>query len=79
MNRIVREHYPASLLPDDLRQEIGEDRTVTITIEVEEEEGQSPADWFARFRHLHRETFKSIDEVNDYVRGLRDEWNDRER
>lgn len=35
MNRIVREHYPASRLPADLRGEIDPARRVTVTIEDE--------------------------------------------
>jgi len=36
MNRIVRENYPASKLPDDLRAGVDPSSTVTVTI-VEEE------------------------------------------
>ena len=35
MNRIVREHYPAARLPEDLRREIGVAETVTLVIEAE--------------------------------------------
>jgi hypothetical protein len=41
MNRIVREHYPASKLPEELRQGIDPDRNVTVTV-VEEEERPEP-------------------------------------
>ena len=36
MNRITREHYPASKLPEDLRAGVDPTSTVTVTI-VEEE------------------------------------------
>jgi hypothetical protein len=36
MNRIIREHYPASKLPEDLRAGVDPSSTVTVTI-VEEE------------------------------------------
>jgi hypothetical protein len=36
MNRIVREHYPASRLPDDLRGDV--DRSSMVTVIVAEEE-----------------------------------------
>ena len=36
MNRITREHYPASQLPEDLRAGVDPSSTVTVTI-VEEE------------------------------------------
>ncbi len=84
MNRIVREHYPAAKLPDDLRKEIGAEKSVTITIEVENAGAGSEAanvrdDWFSKYEHIRRATFHSIEEVNDYVRTLRDEWDHRER
>jgi hypothetical protein len=82
MNKIVREHYPAAKLPEDLRAEIGDGRRVTITIEVEEEaieKATGGGDWFSRHEHLHRGTFHSLDEVNEHVRALRDEWDHRQR
>lgn len=36
VNKIIREHYPASKLPEDLREGIREDALVTVTIEWEE-------------------------------------------
>ncbi|AZG76069.1 hypothetical protein [Methylocystis rosea] len=84
MNRIVREHYPAANLPDDLRNEIGAEKRVTITIEVESVGSSSEAtgsadDWFSKYEHIRRATFHSLEEVNDHVRSLRDEWDHRER
>ncbi len=40
MNKIVFEHYPASKLPDDLRQEIDASATVKIVIEEEPQESR---------------------------------------
>jgi hypothetical protein len=79
MNRIIREHYPASRLPDDLKAEIGAEKKVTITIEVEEDASKPQDDWFSRYSRLRRGNYKSLDEVNEHVRALRDEWSDRER
>jgi hypothetical protein len=79
MNRIVRQHYPAAKLPDDLRDEIGAEKRVTITIEVEGAESGSRHDWFSKYEHLRRNTFHSLEEVNAHVRSLRDEWGHRER
>lgn len=82
MNKIVREHYPASRLPEDLREEIGENAKVTVTIVVEESEKAGEPDgqsWFDRHKHVQRDYFKSTEEVNEYVRSLRDEWSHRER
>jgi hypothetical protein len=78
MNKIVREHYPASRLLEDLRKEIGENAKVTVTIVVEPEVDRS-TDWFSRHEHIRRNHYKSSEEVNDYVRSLRDEWSHRER
>ncbi len=36
MNRIVRKHYPASKLPDDVRGDIDASALVTLAVEVEE-------------------------------------------
>ena len=42
MNRIVREHYPASRLPEDLREGIDPAREVTVTVIVNDDtENQS--------------------------------------
>jgi hypothetical protein len=82
MNKIVREHYPAAKLPEDLRREIGAGKRVTITIEVEDdanEKKRSGDDWFSRYEHLRRGTFHSLDEVNEHVSALRDEWDHRDR
>ncbi len=37
MNRIVKEHYPASKLPEDLREGLAPGAEVTVTVEVLEE------------------------------------------
>ncbi|MDJ0447740.1 hypothetical protein [Methylocystis sp. JR02] len=82
MNKIVRRHFPAERLPKDLRDEIGDGRHVTITIEIEEELGPQKTaekDWFSRYERLRRSTFHSLEEVNEHVRAMRDEWDDRER
>jgi hypothetical protein len=36
MNRIIREHYPAANLPEDLREGLAQDATVRVVVEVEE-------------------------------------------
>ncbi|MBM3564247.1 MAG: hypothetical protein FJX48_14180 [Alphaproteobacteria bacterium] len=84
MNRIVREHYPAARLPEDLRDEIGAENRVTITIEVESassgpKTSDARDDWFSKYEHIRRATFHSLEEVNNHVRALRDEWDHRER
>jgi hypothetical protein len=77
MNRIVRDHYPASQLPDDLRRELGDATSVRLTIELEEPQGHPAAAILERARQL-RETGRakpvtSAEAVNR-IRKLRDEW-----
>ena len=79
MNRIVREHYPAAKLPDDLRDEIGAEKRVTIAIEVENAAPDVRNDWFSKYEHIRRANFHSLEEVNDHVRSLRDEWDPRQQ
>jgi hypothetical protein len=79
MNRIVREHYPAAKLPDDLRDEIGAGKRVTITIEVESADSDAHDDWFSKYEHIRRANYHSLEEINEHVRALRDEWDHRER
>jgi hypothetical protein len=72
MNRIVREHYPAAKLPEELRDGIDPNATVTITVETEASPEQilSLQEMFA----LRRDVFMSIRDVDEHVRTMRDEW-----
>jgi hypothetical protein len=85
MNKIVREHYPVSQLPEDLRAAIGDAQSVTVTIQAEESAApiaQQPAtseDWYTRYKHIRRNNYKTTGEVNEWVSSLRDEWSHRER
>ncbi len=87
MNRIVREHYPVSKLPEDIRKEFPDQEEVTLTVEAgasptEDRSGTPPPHgWghFSRFRHLARTNLKSTDEIVADVRALRDEWDERDR
>jgi hypothetical protein len=82
MNKIVLEHYPVSQLPEDLRDKVGEADEVTLTIEAGEKAATRPenlGDWFAKYQHIHCKNFRDSEEVNEWVRSLRDEWSHRER
>jgi hypothetical protein len=77
MNRIVREHYPASRLPEDLREGIDPAREVTVTVSVEDappERVMSLDEIFAS----GSPRYASIEEVTEHVRSLREEWRDRD-
>ncbi len=80
MNKIVKEHYPASKLPVELRE--GIDPTGHVTVTVIEEEGE-------RRKPLSREKLRelieqaqmeskggTIEDAVARVRTLRDEWDD---
>ncbi|MFA6204649.1 MAG: hypothetical protein WC689_00395 [Methylocystis sp.] len=72
MNKVVREHFPASKLPDELREGIDPGASVTITVETEAapENILSLEEMFA----LRRDVFMSIRDVEAHVRAMRDEW-----
>ena len=71
MNKIVREHYPAERLPEELREGLAPDARVTVTIETEvpPEKVLTLEEMFA----LRREVFSSPEEAVRHVRALRDE------
>ena len=72
MNKVVREHYPAAMLPKELREGIDPGATVTITVETEthREKILSLEEMFA----LRRDVFLSAREIDEYVSAMRDEW-----
>ncbi len=75
MNRIVKEHYPASLLPEDLRAGVDPKSTVTITI-VEENGSPREAMTLEEIWALRSPPFKTAQQIDDDLRRLRDEWDD---
>jgi hypothetical protein len=74
MNRIIREHYPAALLPEDLRPNDDPNARVTVTIEAEERpERVMNLDEIFSQRGFTRRTKEEIDAE---IRRQRDEWDD---
>ena len=74
MNRIVKEHYPAAKLPDDLRVGMDPDDRVTVTVvteppAVERSRGKRSLFGAAKSRDT------SIEEAVARIRALRQEWN----
>ena len=70
MNKIIHEHYPASKLPDELREGIDPNRHVTVTV-VEEEQRPSRE----KLVHLLEEARqRSVEDVSteEAVRRIRD-------
>ncbi len=81
MNKIVREHYPASKLPEDLRQGMSPAVTVRIVMEVDDPvaEGLTFKELKRRVAELQsRPDFKPVtsDEAVARIRALRDEWDE---
>ncbi len=72
MNKFVRQHYPASKLPEELRVGIDPAAQVTITVETEAspESIMSLEEMFA----LRRDVFASQAEANAHIDAMRDEW-----
>jgi hypothetical protein len=75
MNRIIRENYPASKLPEDLRGGVDPSSTVTVTI-VEEERRPDHVMSLEEIWALRAPPFKTAQEIDDYLRRQRDEWDD---
>ncbi|MGQ0685260.1 hypothetical protein [Bradyrhizobium sp.] len=75
MNRIVKEHYPASKLPEDLRAGVDPASTVTVTI-VEEERPPEKVMSLDEIFAARKPPFRSADEIDADLRRQRDEWDD---
>jgi len=75
MNRIIREHYPASKLPDDLRAGMNPSATVTVTI-VEEEKRPENVMSLEEIFSLRGFRRRSAAEIDEDLRRQRDEWDD---
>jgi hypothetical protein len=75
MNRIVKEHYPASKLPEDLRGGVDPTATVTVTI-VEEQRHSERNVSLEEIFAARKPPFRSPDEIDADLRRQRDEWDD---
>lgn len=73
MNKIVRHHYPADLLPEDLRA--GLSNGALVRIEVEEEKPLSRQELLELFEAAAKLPPATDDPVAR-IRALRDEWDD---
>jgi hypothetical protein len=75
MNRITREHYPASKLPEELRAGMDPASTVTVTI-VEEEKRPEKVMSLDEIFSLTGFRRRSAAEIDADLRRQRDEWDD---
>jgi hypothetical protein len=74
MNKITREHYPASKLPEDLRPSDDPNASVTVTIEEEKRpEKVMTLDEIFSLTGFRRRTAAEIDAD---LRQMREEWDD---
>ena len=78
MNKIIREHYAAADIPEDLQEGIDPQGRVTITIAEEGQMQRSQFSFRKIFDELHDDRVSSDDPVMR-IRALREEWEDRGR
>jgi len=76
MNKIIREHYPASKLPEDLREGVDPESTVTVTVTVEGLKRPEHVMTLEEIFAARRPPYRSAEEIVGSIRQLRDEWDD---
>ena len=74
MNKIVRQHYPVSQLPKDLRPT--EDPNASVTVKIEEEKRPDKVMTLEEIFSLSGFRRLSAAEIDADVRQMRDEWDD---
>lgn len=75
MNKIVREHYPVEMLPEDLRVSLPGATTVRVTLEPEPALPTGRA-WLEDILRRKAELEPASDDSVQRIRQLRDEWDD---
>jgi hypothetical protein len=77
MNKVVRQNYPVELLPLDLRNVVGSARTVTVTLQPDDDHRLSGAEALAAMKAA-RDRMLVAEPVDAAarIRKLRDEWDD---
>ncbi|HEX9904135.1 MAG TPA: hypothetical protein VGA77_04150 [Propylenella sp.] len=76
MNTFTREHYPASKLPEELREGIDPNRQVTVTVVEEEaspERVMTLEEILAAAAPYRR---RSAEQIDAQIRAERDAWGD---
>jgi len=72
MNKIVRENYPASKLPEDLRD--GLDSKATVTVIVTEEALPDRVLTLEKIFALRKPPYRTKKQIDASIRRQRDEW-----
>lgn len=73
MNKIIREHYPASKLPKDLREGLDPASDVTVTVEKEESSPRNVLTLEEIFA-ARKPPYRSAEEIDADIKRSRDEW-----
>jgi hypothetical protein len=74
MNSIVKSNYPASKLPEDLRDGVDPAATVTVIVTVEDRPDNVMS--LEEIWALRRPPYRTKEEIDAEIRRQRDEWND---
>jgi hypothetical protein len=74
MNKIVREHYPASKLPEELRP--SDNPLVRVTVTVEDERRPEKVMTLDEIFSLSGFRRRTKAEIDADIRRMRDEWDD---
>ena len=74
MNKIVKRYYPASKLPEDLREGLSVDDLVDVSITTREESKHSLEELIAMLPPPREISEEEIQEAVNRIRALRDEW-----
>ena len=75
MNKIVKEHFPASKLPVELREGIDPAGHVTVTV-VEEERPPEHVMTLEEIFAVRRPPYLTASQIDGIIRRSRDEWDD---
>ncbi len=75
MNKIVKENYPASKLPDDLRIGVDPAARVTVTVTLEDQRPER-APTVEEIWAMRRPPYRTKEEIDADLRAQRDEWDD---
>ena len=82
MSTIVREHYPVSSLPEDLRAGFPQDGWVRISLEVSSYDDVENSDEDLTLEQIYAlgatAPRRTADEIDADLRALRDDWQIRE-
>jgi hypothetical protein len=77
VNKVILEHYPASKLPDELREGIALSASVKVTVEEETKRPLGRKQLLELMRKAQANAAgTSLAEAVARVRALRDEWED---